>query len=946
MLRPRHIAILLAFSSAKAAVLDFYAFPTPPDFPDMEGKTFFSWPSSDTDSYASPDELNLRFLNEDTAGENGWVTHADGRFLRGDGKPLRFWAVNVTGASGYQTAFNQGRFLAKRGVNMVRVHGGASKSLFSPSSSSLSDVNNAVVSQMHNVVSAMKRSGIYTAVSNTYFVIELSLKSSYNVAGYTSSWLGANPDKRVPYGLIFLDDTLRAAYRNWLTELMTRPNPNEAGGLPLAQDPAVAIVELLNEDNVFFNTFNPDNWPPEQQEIQEKRFFQWVGEKYLDPDNPEDTIAAAATRARSEIWYGRSLARDDLEAGRFQLNGGTTLTINRGTALYRNRDQVEYLAEKQRGFFAEMTQHLRDLGYGGTVSATNWKTANDNRLLDLELETYKSAGVIDRHNYYSPKISTQAAFWAISPNDEFFSLSALLNPRESPLAQKQVDGHPHTVSEQAWVQYMPISGEAPLAVASYISLADVDGWVWFALDTKTWNTGSYRSWTVEEPATLGQFPGVALMYRRGDIAEAGVVMREGRTPESLVSLEDSKLVMNSGYDVFRDNPDIFDIDPVPGRGTVDPAIGLVGKAVLDTSTDGDLVLPEAYDLIEPDSGLISSMTGQLAMDTERGVLLIDTPQTQGAVGFLGSYGDATTEDFVLTMNNKHGAVMAISLDDAPLVSSGKILIQAFSSNQRVGFDSVRRPMTYQGESVTGLRIINSGNNQYEVENIDAVIRLKGMANRWIGAHKLNVNLYPAGNLTASFEGEDVVLTLPSDSLYTVVELGLPPFLVSRIHTRMLPNARVGEPYKSGLEAVGVAGQWAFNDQSSALPKGLKLGIDGSVSGIPAQGGFYLLDVDLKDGEKLLDSRRIKLLVEPVPRSPWGTPSNVIKLTVLGWLYDLDLPYLWSWAFGEWVFLYQDSTAENLYLYRFQADQPGWIWMREGLESWYYDYSDSRWHPIN
>ncbi len=146
--------------------------------------------------------------------------------------------------------------------------------------------------------------------------------------------------------------------------------------------------------------------------------------------------------------------------------------------------------------------------------------------------------------------------------------------------------------------YTPLRGEAPLAVASYMSMLDVDAWIWFAIDTKTWNTGGHRTWIVENPATLGQFPAAALLYRRGDIAEAGVVGREGRTPALLTSLEESKLVINTGFDVFRDDPGDFDPDPVPGRDLVDPAIALVGKTVLDPSTDEDLFLPEALDRID------------------------------------------------------------------------------------------------------------------------------------------------------------------------------------------------------------------------------------------------------------------------------------------------------------------------------------------------------------
>lgn len=940
------LAFLLLFSTASAGIRDFYAYPPTDRFPDLEGKSFFLWPNNDTDPHDRPDALGLRDLNEDVAGEHGQIRQEGARFVRGDGEPIRFWGVNVTGAEGFDRAAEQAPFLAKRGVNLVRVHGGASKSLFSPTADSLAAVNDAVIEQMHDVVSAMKQSGIYTYVSNTFFIINLELKASHGVAGYTADWLAANPDQRTPYGLLFLDDTMRSAYRTWLTELMTRPNPNEPDRRPLAEDPAVAVVELVNEDNLFFNTFDPADWPPEQQRIQERRFYQWVGERYLDPDDPEDTVAKAATRALEEHWFGRRLTRDDLEAGRLQLVSALSMSQNRGSALFRNRDQVAYLAEQQRGFFAEMKALLSDLGYDGVVSANNWKTINTQRLGDLELYTYTAGDLIDRHNFYSPWIREQAQFFAVAPGDRFFPVSAFLAPRGTPLQQKQVADHPFSISEQAWTMYTPLQGEAPLAVASYMSMLDVDAWMWFAIDTKTWNTGGHRTWIVENPATLGQFPAAALLYRRGDIAEAGVVGREGRTPASLTSLEESKLVINTGFDVFRDDPGDFDPDPVPGRDLVDPAIGLVGKTVLDPSTDEDLFLPEALDRIGGSDGTIRSMTGQLRMNTDAGVLVLDSGRSQGANGFLGSHGPVETENLRIDMGNDFGAVVVTSLDGNPLVSAESLFIQAFASNRRVGFSTEPVEMSWRSESVTGLQVLDPGEARYEVERLDVRVRLKGFADRWESARRLDVNLYPDGTIEAGIEGDDVVLTLPSDSLYTKVDLRTPEEAVARIETRMLPNARLDTPYEARLQAAGAAGTWHLADASGALPAGLALGEDGTLAGTPGQGGLFQLRVELQDGgpgEAVLDTRAITLLVEPVPATtPWGTPANQPKDAFFGWVLDLEWPMVWSWEFATWLYVVPSDSPAALFAYRYEGSPGGWTWLSREFWPWYYDYETGEW----
>ncbi|MEJ7589191.1 MAG: hypothetical protein WKI04_16670, partial [Ferruginibacter sp.] len=53
------------------------------------------------DAYTSEAWLDLRYLNEGVAGENGFIKLSpDGKsFLNGKGVPLRFWAVNGGGAA-------------------------------------------------------------------------------------------------------------------------------------------------------------------------------------------------------------------------------------------------------------------------------------------------------------------------------------------------------------------------------------------------------------------------------------------------------------------------------------------------------------------------------------------------------------------------------------------------------------------------------------------------------------------------------------------------------------------------------------------------------------------------------------------------------------------------------------------------------------------------------
>ena len=85
-----------------------------------------TWPfHARDDAFTADALLDLRSLNEKQSGEHGWVKlSADGNsFARGDGAPIRFWAVCADGWELQPDEMDrQCRFLAKMGVNLVRLH--------------------------------------------------------------------------------------------------------------------------------------------------------------------------------------------------------------------------------------------------------------------------------------------------------------------------------------------------------------------------------------------------------------------------------------------------------------------------------------------------------------------------------------------------------------------------------------------------------------------------------------------------------------------------------------------------------------------------------------------------------------------------------------------------------------------------------------------------------
>lgn len=935
------LLFILGPQTAALFATNYYSWPVHPSLPGGPGREFFDWTPASPDTFENTALLDLRYLNETVAGQHGWV-HAEGdRVLLGDDTPVRFWAVNTTGNASLAVLQQQARFLAKRGVNMVRCHG-PNKSLFDNASSNLQDVNMTVVDQLHKVVTAMKPAGIYTFVSNTFFIITMKVKAAWGIEGYDQAWIDAHPDNLTPFGLVFLDPTLRSAYLNWVRVLMTTANPYDENQLSLAEDPAVAIVEILNEENLFFSTFRPANWPEAQQHRLQERFYQWVGAKYLDPQIPNDTEEAAVQRAIATPWRNYTHTDDDLAEGRLFIFPAQEMAVKNSNSNVRFADQLEFLGNIQRDFFGEVTDLLREVGYRGLVSATNWKTASDKYLRDIEYWTYTVTGTVDNHQYFSPVVETTALDYRVQAGDRYYSLPAVVNPRRSPLGFKQVTGYPNFCSETAWVNYNPTAGEGPLLVAAFCGMNDFDCWVWFAQDTHQW-APSLPKWPVGTPVILGQFPGAALLYRRGDAAAAPVVVEENRQLATLFLREEAKVVPNYSYDPIRDKPGNY--NPDTGKGKLDPLVMMMGRAELRlTDTDADFIHPRLADLLDNEANRFSSFTGQLTMDFNLGIATVDTPRAQGVTGFLRDNPDLALSSVTFDGDNAFGSILAISLDDRPLAQSERILIQAGATDQMKNFSSEPVAMEYNSKIFAGYKLNNVGSGSWQVEKIAASLRLPGQAARVRQARVLDEDGYPTGTVAGQDDNGDYLLTLPASALYTVIELDPPANLQPVIYSRALPNGRVGEDYAATLDCFpgDPNATWSRAADSAEWPAGLTLSAGGRVTGRPSEGGLFVIGVELTDAGGDTTRQDIDLAVLPLPepvQTPWGPVGSGWRQTGLGYIFDVSYPFVWLDGAQLWGWCWPTSTKENLYLWLYGAT-PGWIWTADSLAGWHYSFSET------
>ena len=221
----------------------------------------------DADTVRADSLLDLRSLNEKAAGESGFVRRTpDGAgFALGSGKPVRFWAMGEdVGNTGDKAVMaHKARWLAKRGVNMIR-----DAAFLEPTAdgSKITDVNETKLTQAWEQIAAMKREGIYTTLVLYWAAGPIKMRDSWGVPGHPQD----------ASGLLFFDKAMQAGYKAWLRALFTRPNPET--GVPLAREPAVALIELQNEDSLLFWTAQGIKGPP----LDELRglYGDWLTRKY------------------------------------------------------------------------------------------------------------------------------------------------------------------------------------------------------------------------------------------------------------------------------------------------------------------------------------------------------------------------------------------------------------------------------------------------------------------------------------------------------------------------------------------------------------------------------------------------------------------------------------------------------------------------------------------
>lgn len=246
--------------------------------------------------------LDLSYLNPVPAGEAGFIRVDGARFADGAGERIRFFGSNLTFGAAFPAkplAEQLAARLRKLGVNVIRLHHldnqRAPRGIWADNAAGTFDPEQ--LDRLCHLIHQLKQHGIYT---------NLNLHVSRDYPGIDYDAI----PRAFRYGKI-IDHShprLIALQKQYATDLLTHRNPYT--GLRLADEPAMAMVELNNENTLLGAADNSDllALPEELRAPLEAGWRAWVAARYGNLQQASGAWLAGVEPLGDELLTNRDFA--------------------------------------------------------------------------------------------------------------------------------------------------------------------------------------------------------------------------------------------------------------------------------------------------------------------------------------------------------------------------------------------------------------------------------------------------------------------------------------------------------------------------------------------------------------------------------------------------------------------------------------------------------------
>ena len=616
---------------------------------------------------ASP--VDVSFLLDGPAGKHGFVVIKDGHLAAADGQRIRFWGLNLSDWSrgsilipSKQDAPIWASTLARYGVNCVRL-----QFLDFMTPRGLIDRNRP--DTQHFDADALDR--------EDYFLAELEKRGIYIdfnllVVRPFKAGDGVQDAQLLPLGakgVSLFDKRLIELQKDYAQQLLDHVNPYTK--LKYAEDPGVAFIEINNENaiNVGFRLPSPF-YVQELTDI----YNRWL----------------AKNRTPQQIAKLREIAGVTGDSTPVPLIQPQPLAVYSGpvppqAAVPRERvlTEMQFFDDLQRDYFVDMENYLKQ-----TVGAKSLMIASaDHNHANSGypfLHATASMDIIDGHVYWAPP-SWEYGHKAPMVNDPF-------NSSVVSLSRSAISGKPYTVSETNNPFPSDYNGEGIPIDAAYGALQDWDAVMFYTFEPKA--DPAWQPYVGDpyddslDPVKMPELAVGALMFLRGDVAKARTVVERSYTKDQVF---DSYLLPESDRPYFS-----------PGFPMYLP----LEHEVRISSLDGPAT--QHFPQVAAPNPIVSD-TDQLAWYTSpqhTGLVTIDTPRTQGLVGFVKA-NDKAVSNMAAQVDNDFCTILLSSYDGKPIANASKLLLVAGGRVENTGqvWNSAETATTNWGGSPTLIELV-------------------------------------------------------------------------------------------------------------------------------------------------------------------------------------------------------------------------------------------------
>jgi hypothetical protein len=655
----------------------------------------------DDDPFSDQSIIDMSRLLHTPAGKFGFVQRRAADFVLSEtGRKIKFWGISASMTTAEPLRGQQARLYAKHGINMVRQHPveAVVGLLIRDPASGQRSFDPQRLETWDRWFATLKKHGIYMTWSCFYPHI-ITPDDGYPEELYGE--LPAHPEGRSSSGLVNFMPQLQEAEWQWLKTLLLHKNPHT--GLRYLDDPALAIVEVHNEDCVFWHAPLNDlasgkSKVPKHAAVLKRMWMEWLQKRYRD----DDALRSAWGQG---MRGGDSIRNPSLgiyAAWEMEADGPR---LNKAEKR-RAGDFIRFLAETQRTCYQRRHEQLRTLGFRGVTVSTAWR-AGGPAADPANLWCDDAMDCITRHNYFGGG----AGGHGIKPG-HVANGSHLDEPGSHLLATGfyQVEDKPMIMTE--WTQMPPNQWKAeaaPLMAFYGLGLQGWDASYQFAGGRPRMGSGwpDMSSYVTETPHYLGQFPALALAVHRGHVQEAPLAAARRLKLDDIFQGIDalSQDFTGGGYDQkelrgrLATPAEVLAI----GRVTAKVADGLERSTAIDWDKYGD-----------QQRQIVRSMTGQLTWHYGKRVVVIQTPQTQGIVGFAGG-GSYRLPGVHVRIATPFVSLLFSPLDDRPLVESQHVLITAMARDAQTG----------ARYSADGKQLLDAGRPPLTMEPVQATLTFQG-----------------------------------------------------------------------------------------------------------------------------------------------------------------------------------------------------------------------------